>query len=153
MSSLITDAHKALLVADFSQLVDTYVRPLVAYHESARIVVVANPDFNRLNRFDQNTTSIQNLPVPKTINARIQYEANMDDPYGQVQQARGDYNQFKLKMAQGLVRIKVDKAGFIFIGDVKQVQIDDNVFNLVSSERPHGLFGIDYYTLWLQRLP
>lgn len=151
MSSLISDSQKASLVADFSSLVDTFVRPLIAYKEAQKIVISTDPNFNRLNRFDQNQTKIQNAPVYQTINARIYYNKNIDNPYGDIN-GKTPSSQLKLRMPDGAVRIKVDAAGFAYIGQTKRIELDGNLFEVASVERPHGLFGVEYYTYWLTRL-
>lgn len=152
MPSLISDADKASLVAAFQDLADTFARPITAYKEAERVVLSTNPNFNRLNKFDQTSTSSTFVPVYTTFNARVMYASNMQNPLAQLIQMRHGYSQEKIRMPEGQVRIKVDYSGYAYMQDVKEVELDGNKFEVDSLERPHGIFSTGYFTYWLKRL-
>lgn len=151
MSSLFTDSEKAALVNDFKQVVDTFLRPLKVYLEPTKIIVVSNPDYNPYDDASQNSTDIQNVPVEHTIQGRILYDKNQEwsfiNPKGS-----GGAEQLKLKdQTVRAVRVKVDADGYAILKDGKKFEIDGFLFNLESLPRPHGLFGVDYYTFYFVR--
>lgn len=150
-TSLLSDTEKAELVTAFADLVETFVRPLVAYQEAEKIVLISDPKYNRLNRINQTNLTPQYSSIAQIINARILYEKNMSVYFGDLSKSRQEGTQNKIPMTDGIVRIKVDADGFAFIGRAKRVELDGNMFEIITVESPHGLFGAEYYTYWLKR--
>lgn len=151
MSSLLSDSEKAVLVADFQGVVDTFVRPLIVYQEATHTVIISDPNYNPLEAYNQNNLDITNTPNYTTISGRVMYDKNQEwnfiKPY-----AGGDNGQLKVKDAtKQSVRIKVDPSGYALLNTAKKVELDGNLFDLDSIARPHGLFAADYYTFFFVR--
>lgn len=157
VASLLSDSEKNGLVAAFSALHDTYSRPITAWHEGEVLVVSttpnasANVNFNRLNRFDQTSLNPDRVPVSATFNARIYYDKKEDNPLAQLMRFNAT-SQEKVRMPNGMVRIKVDASGNSFMLGSKRIKLDGNLFDVDSVERPHGIFGSGYWDWWLKRL-
>jgi hypothetical protein len=148
MSSLISDSEKALLLTDFQQVVDTFLRPLVVYQEAQRTVIVSNPDYNPFSDWNQNNTDIQNTPVYTTISGRILWDKQQEWKYVRPP----DSPQIKTKDATNRsVRLKVDPSGYNLLKDAKKVEIDGVLLDIESQARPHGLFDTNYYTFYFVR--
>lgn len=150
MASLLTDAQKAALATAFQDVVDTFSRALVVYHEPEKVIISSDVNYNRLNTVNQNAHNPQNVPIYRTIMARIWYAPKMTNPFAVYSYTNNP--QDKIKMADGMVRIKVKSDDFSFIGRAKRIELDGNLFDIDTVERPHGLFGVDYYTYWLKRV-
>ncbi len=150
MAGLLTDAQKAALGAQFSSMAQTFERNIVVYQEAEKTVVSSNPSFTRLNAANQNNTDIENEPVLQTIPARILYGSKMTNEFAQLSHGDLDF-QKKLKMSEGIVRIKVRATYYNFFKDAKKVELDGQLFDVDTVERPHGLFNVDFYTFWLKR--
>jgi hypothetical protein len=61
-------------------------------------------------------------------------------------------DQVLLKKEEGLVRIKVDATGAAFLFGTTRVEMDDDIFDMRTSKRPHGLFKPDFYTFFLKKV-
>lgn len=148
MSSLLSDAEKTELNAVYKNLADTFARPLVAYHEAEKVVLISDPNFNRLRKFNQSSTKVENIKIERTIQARVYYAPKQENP---VQSFGGQGPQNKLRVSDGMVRIKIHIDDYDFMAKAKKVELDGNLYDIDTVERPHGLFGVEYYTYWLQR--
>ena len=148
MSSLISDSEKALLLTDFQQVVDTFLRPLIVYQEAQRTVIISDPNYNPLDDWNQNNTDIQNTPVYTTISGRILWDKQQEWKYVRP----GDSPQLKTKDATNrAVRLKVDSSGYNLLKTAKKVEIDGVLLDQESQPRPHGLFDTNYYTFYFVR--
>lgn len=153
VSSLLTDAEKQAMAADFKNAVDTFVRPFTIYQEANRTVVITDPTYNPLEAYNQNNTEIQNIPVFNTISGRIMYDKNQEWSFMRPYVSRGtDEGQLKVKdQTVRSVRLKVDYSGYMLLNTAKKTDIDGYLFDVQSIARPHGLFSPDYYTFYFVR--
>lgn len=148
MSSLLTAAEKAALVADLNQVVETFLQPLTVYQEGSRTVVNSNPNFNPIEDWQQNNTTVTSTPVFSTISGRILWDRQQEWKFSRTPIEA----QFKAKDAtRQAVRLKVDASGNALLKTAKEVQIDGVLLYPDSQPRPHGLFGTDYYTHYFSR--
>lgn len=152
MPSLLTDAEKASLVADFQGVVDTFVRPITVYQEPQKTVIVTNPNYNPYQSFNQNATGVLNTPIANIVSARVLYDKAQDWAFVKPFAGAGNEAQLKIKdQTTRSVRIKVDASGASLINSSKQVEIDGDRFTLESVARPHGLFAANFYTFYFVR--
>jgi hypothetical protein len=54
-------------------------------------------------------------------------------------------------MSEGSVRVKIDAAGYALFTKASKIEIDGEVFRIVSDPSKLGPFGVKYYTLYLRR--
>ncbi len=141
------------MVADFKNAVDTFLRTLAIYQEATKTVVISDPNFNPLQAYNQNNTNVTNTPNVTVVKGRILYDKNQEWSYVRPYVGRGP-NEGQLKFKDQVTRscrLKVDPAGYALLILAKQVEIDGLMFNVESEPRPHGLFGVDYYTFYFVR--
>lgn len=153
MSSLLTDVQKSSLVADFNNVIDTFVRPLIVYQEATKTVIVSDPNFNPIEQWNPNNTEIVNTPVFSTISGRILYDKSQEWSFVRPYPGRGS-SEGQIKVKDDVVRsmrLKVDRSGYFLIRDAKKVQVDGHLFDNESVARPHGLFGAETYTFYFVR--
>lgn len=152
--SLLTDAEKNELRADFNEVVATFTRPLTVYQEPEKTVIVSDPNYNPYESFNQNDLDITNTPIANIIQGRILYDKNQEWSYVKMYggQNAGEA-AIKVKDSDNVraVRVKVDPAGHALLSTAKKFEIDGLLFDKESEPRPHGLFGVDYYTYYFRR--
>ena len=80
------------------------------------------------------------------IKARIQYQQDqkeMDLP--------GTRSQLNVQIGEGSVRVKLDKTGYEIFTKATKIEIDGEVFRIVSDPSKVGPFSVKFYTLYLRR--
>ena len=147
MSSFLSDGAKQALAAQFNNLHDTFARDIVVYKEAKKIVASTDPNFNYIYNDTGGATSIQNVPQSQTFKVRILYDNDRDTEYfGEF----GSVTKMKRVDAAARVRIKMKAADYSYIKDAKRMEFDGRMCLIDSDPRPHGLFGVDFYTLHLK---
>ena len=140
MSDLFTSAEKESLAAELLHLHDTFGRDIVVYKEAQKVIVSTDPNYNYLyNSGGATTTSVKNTPVKKTFKARIRYDLdnkNLTSNVGSDESSQ--------------VRIKLKKVDYDYISDAKRIEFDGRMFHVDSDARAHGLFDVQFYTLFLR---
>lgn len=141
---LISDAEKASLIADLDNVAQVWNRSITGYKP---VNISAQSSTDSFNYIYQNTTpesSITTTTVSGVFDARVWY-LPADSNY--IKNIPIDDAQ--LKASKGIIRLKLNEAGYAFISDSKYVKFDDRTCQVVSDIRRHGLFGADYITLYL----
>lgn len=146
MSSLLTDAEKVSLFADFQGVVDTFLRPLTIYQEGQRVAISSDPNFNPIDAWNQNSVgTIATTPIYSTVSGRILW--SKDQEWSFVSPGGLHPSQLKMKDAtQKTCRLKVDYSGYSLLQTAKKVEIDGILMDLESQPRQHGLFGTGHWT-------
>lgn len=151
MSSYIPDSDKILLAQPFYNIHDTFSRPIAMYKNSEEVVINTNPNNNIFFPDAPFNDQIQNIIVSGMFNARIKYMTREDLNF--FANSRGDADdQITIKIEMGMVRIKLDATGAAYLFDAKRVKFDNDIFEPVTSKRPHGLFISDFYTFFLKKI-
>lgn len=147
MTSFLPDDEKKILAEQFNNLHDTFAREISVYKEAEKVVVSTDPNYNYLYDETGGQLSIQNVPQKKSMQARILYDDNRDIEYF------GEFSsstKIKRVDSSSRVRIKLKKIDYEYFNDVKRVEFDGRMFLIDSDPRPHGLFDIYFYTLYLK---
>lgn len=140
MPSYISDSVKKIFAEQFANLHDTFARDIVVYKEAKKVIINTDPNYNYIYNNTGGSTSIQNVPQKFIFKARILYNTNRDAQYFGSAKTPGS----------GEVRIKLKKEDYNQIKDVKRIELDDRMFIVDSDPRAHGLFEVDFYTLYLK---
>jgi hypothetical protein len=147
MASFFPENVKKRLSEQFNNLHDTFAREMVVYKEAQKVVINSDPNYNYIYNETGGTTSIQNVPQKKIINARILYDNDRDTEYfGEF----GSSTKIRRVDSTSRVRIKLKKEDYLFIKDAKRIEFDERMFLVDSDPRPHGLFDVYFYTLHLK---
>ena len=148
MASLISDSDKAAYNSVIDDIHDTFARPIVVYKEAEKVVIATSNTFNPYYANNGAAAkTITNVPQSQTFQARIYYWRDFQD------EKFNKYdldNQAKIQLDKGTVRLKVNEACYVYIKDAKRIEFDGSRFLIDSSFRKHGLFGVQYYTLYLK---
>jgi hypothetical protein len=148
MSSFLSDTAKSIIAEQFNNLHDTFSRDIIVYKEAQKVVISTDPNYNYIyNQTSESVPSVTNVPQKQVFKARIRYDDNRDTEYfGEF----GTSTKISRVDSSSRVRIKLKKADYDYIKDAKRVEFDGRMFLVDSDLRPHGLFGIDFYTLYLK---
>jgi len=148
MGSLLNNAEKADFQKAFDSLHDTFARDIYIFKEAKKVVISTNSNFNPIyNQNSSSTQTVTNQVQSGTFKARIKYDTNMAEDFMVSDNVDA---QLKVKMAQGMVRVKLEKTGYEYIKDAKRIELDGRRFSIESDPRPHGLFAPTYYTFFLK---
>jgi hypothetical protein len=147
MGSYLSDKDKLHLASQFNNLHDTFARDIIVYKEAQKVIVSTDPNYNYIYNNSGPTTSIENVPQKKTFKARIFYDYNREMEYFGEANAQTKVERVS---ANDRVRIKLKKADYDFIKDAKRIEFDGRMFFIDSDARAHGLFNVDFYTLFLK---
>ncbi|MBL69575.1 MAG: hypothetical protein CMO74_14235 [Verrucomicrobiales bacterium] len=148
MSSFLSDAAKSIIASQFNNLHDTFSRDIVVYKEAQKVVISTDPNYNYIyNQTSESTSSVTNVPQKQVFKARIRYDDNRDTEYfGEF----GTSTKISRVDSGSRVRIKLKKVDYDYIRDAKRIEFDGRMFLVDSDPRPHGLFDVDFYTLYLK---
>lgn len=150
MSSLLTDAEKAAIVADYQGAIDTFVRALKVYQEPTKTVIISDPDYNPYTSNNQNNVDITNTPIENIISGSILWSKRQDLAF--INPFAADKAQIKVGDQVGpACRVKVGVDGYNLLASAKKVEIDGILMDPASEPRPHGLFGADRWSFYYQK--
>tara|TARA_B100000941_G_scaffold267634_1_gene223706 strand:- start:519 stop:977 length:459 start_codon:yes stop_codon:yes gene_type:complete len=147
MASFISDLAKRVFAQQFTHLHDTFSREIVVYKEAQKVVINTDVNYNYIYNNTGAAPSVQNVPQKFIFQARILYDDNRDTEYF------GEFgSSTKVKRVDGnsRVRIKLKKDDYMQIKDLKRIEFDERMFMVDSDPRAHGLFEVDFYTLYLK---
>jgi hypothetical protein len=140
MPSFVSDAEKLAWGNEFNNLHDTFARPVVAWKTPERIVVSTNPNYNFLYN-DQDSIEVKYIPISGTFDCRIQWQ----DP-----SKTDGWSEIREEVRGNICRIKAKQNFVDFIGEAERIEIDGRPVQQMGTSRPHGLFNIDFYTIFFK---
>lgn len=146
MASLISDAEKAIYSQVLVDLADTFEIDITIYKMPTETVIATDENYNHF--FKNSQAFIEYTPVNQTFKARKLYNKKQElqrDSQGAQSQ------QIDLSEELGELRIKVRPEATEWIRENVNIIVDGENFELASAPRPHGLFGIQFYTYFLKR--
>lgn len=138
--NLISDQDKLLYSSAIDDLHNTFSRECVFYKTSERVIISSLEEFNFFYEQNQPANSGQYFEVTGVFDVRIKWK----DPA----EAEG-FHDFPERIDQATCRLKITPEAFAFLSGVDHFIVDGHKCNMTSSKRPHGLFDIQYYTIYL----
>jgi hypothetical protein len=140
MPSFVSDTEKLSWGNEFNNLHDTFARPVTAWKTPERIIVSSDPNYNFLYN-EQESIEVTYIPVSGTFDCRIQWQ----DP-----SKMGGWPEIREEVLGNICRIKAKKDFVDFISDAERIEIDGRTVQALGTNRPHGLFKVDFYTLFFK---
>lgn len=145
MGSLISDSDKANIGNVFNDIHDTFARPVTVFQKKNEIFVATNSTYNALygRLTDQQTT--RQTVTQTTVQARILYrqdQKEIDLP--------GTRAQVNVPLGEGVVRVKIDAAGYELFKKATNIEIDGQALRIVTDAGRIGPFSVHFYTLYLR---
>ncbi|MBN86861.1 MAG: hypothetical protein CL885_04990 [Dehalococcoidia bacterium] len=146
MASLIPDSDKESIGSVFDDIHDTFARNIVVFKRENDIFVATNSTYNALYSRIKNSPTVRTKVTQRTVKARILYhqdQREMDLP--------GTRAQLNVQLGEGVVRVKIDEAGYKLFSEAAKIEIDGEVFRIVSDASKVGPFVVKFYTMFLRR--
>ena len=140
MPSLISNAEKSLLANEFNDLHDTFSRLVTVYKTPERVVISSDNNYNFLYN-DQESIEVTYIPISGQFDCRIEWQ----DPSEMM-----GWGEIREEIRGNLCRVKAKKDFVDFIVDAEKIEIDGRPVQSMGTNRPHGLFNIDFYTLFFK---
>lgn len=143
MASFLSAVEKAEMSQQFDNLHDTFSRNVVIYKESKKVNIFTNEDYisiyRNINQGDNFTFSYE--AISGIFSMRIKWlkpdeEKNMP---------------IEVDTPNQVCRLKMKKDAFDFLSGHQSVFVDGISCELIAGYRPHGLFDVDFYTLYAKR--
>ncbi len=143
-SSLIPAADKLSLNNVFNDVHSTFGRPITIYQSAQEVVLVTNPDNNFLYQQAPMNSLTSTVIQSGVYLARVLHGKREN----LVPFAGGGLAQNQIRLAEGEVRIKLDPTGASYLAGAERFQLDDTMFNIDTTPRPHGLFDPNFKTYY-----
>jgi hypothetical protein len=140
MASLVSDSEKLLLSSEFNDLHDTFSRLVTVYKTPERVVISTDSNYNFLYN-DQEAIEVAYVPVSGQFDCRIEWQ----DPSKLM-----GWPEIREEIRGNLCRVKAKREFVDFISDAEKIEIDGRPVQSMGVSRPHGLFNVDFYTLFFK---
>jgi hypothetical protein len=147
MANLISDADRTVYEQAMQDVADTFARPITVWRSSAQTITNTNQDYDAFS--DIGPQQVTYISESKVIPARIKYIDRQTKEFGFIVAGTN------IDVAQEfqLVRIIVDIDGNEYIKDCEKITVDGEDFVPLTVPRPHGLFGNNFFTIYLKSRP
>lgn len=147
MSSLLSDSEKTSITGELFNLFQTLSRPLVIHKEPLK-TIIENNSSNNIYGYEESSqqTNYTYTPISGFYSAVVRY--------GYRDQKTDTFYESKVSIPKGQCRIKVMESGRNFILDgtkTESIIVDDNKFNIISSDGVKEHFGLKFYYFMLER--
>jgi hypothetical protein len=140
MASLVSESDKLVYANEFNNIHDTFARQVVAWKTPERVVVSTDVNYNFLYN-EQESIEVNYVPSSGIFDCRIQWQ----DPSKMM-----GWPEIREEIRGNICRIKAKQDFVDFISDAEKIEIDGRPVQSVGTSRPHGLFNIDFYTLFFK---
>jgi len=143
MPSFLSIAEKAEMSQQFNNLHDTLGRNVVIYKNPKRIDIVSNDNYISAYRDYRQGENLQFdvVPVSGTFLMRIQWL----DP------RKEEKIPIESPLPGQVCRLKMKQDAFDFLNDCQSFYVDGISCEKIGFDKPHGLFNIDFYTIYAKR--
>ncbi len=144
MSDLLSSGEKSAFDAAFDDLHDTFGRDIVIYKKSKKVFVATNNTYNALYSRIKNEKGSEKTVEAVTVKARIAYSGNS----GKETQ---ENEILGFDVPADHVRIKINSTGYDLIKQASDIEVDGDLFDVVSDASKAGMFSVRYYNILLKR--
>ena len=140
MASLVSNTEKLAWANEFNNIHDTFAREVIVWKTPERVVISSDTNYNFLYN-EQDSIEVSYIPISGIFNCRIQWQ----DPSKTM-----GWPEIREEVRGNICRIKAKKDFVDFIDNAEKIEIDGRPVNVMGTNRPHGLFNIDFYTLFFK---
>jgi len=143
MPSFLSEAERAEMSQQFFNLHDTFGRNVYVFRESKKVNVFTNENYISVYR---NTNQGENFTFSyETVSGMFPMRVKWLKPNEEKD------IPIEIDVPDQICRLKMKKDAFDFLSGYKTLYIDGISCELVGGYRPHGLFDIDFYTVYAKR--
>lgn len=143
MASFLSAAEKAEMSAQFDNLHDTFGRNVVIYKSPERVDIISNDDYISAYRSYRQGANLQydTIPVSGAFLMRIQW----------LNPRKEERLPIENPIPGQLCRLKMKKDAYDFFSGYQSFYVDGLPCETVGVPRFHGLFDVDFYTVYAKR--
>ena len=141
MADLLSSTEKLAYGNVFNDMHDTFSRKIIVFKTPIRTVISTDINYNFLYGNSQDGFDVSYTPVSGIFDARIKWL----DP-----QSLKGYKEIKEEIHGNVCRLKIKKDARDFLDGSERVEIDGKYVQFFGSTQPHGLFNIDFYTMYFE---
>ena len=146
MASYLSSAQKTAIKDVFNNMHDTFARDITIYQTETNVFVATNDTYNALYKRLKNSTREEKTVTSTTAKARILYISKQME-----KDLSGLAAQINVPIQEGMVRLKITEATYNLFKKATKIEVDGDLFNIVSNAGGIGQFDITYYTIYLER--
>ena len=144
MTDLLSSGEKSAFDGEFDDLHDTFGRDIVIYKKSKKVFVATNSTYNALYSRIKNEKGSEKKVEAITLKARIAYSGNSGK-----ETEENEILGFDIPADH--VRIKINLEGYNLIKEASEIEVDGDLYDVVSDASKSGMFSVKYYNVLLKR--
>ena len=144
MSDLLSSGEKSAFDSVFDDIHDTFAREIIIYKKSKKVFIATNGTYNALYSRIKNEKSSDKTVEALSLKARIAYS-------GSSGKETQENEILGFDVPADHVRIKINAAGYKIIKEASDLEVDGELFEVVSDASKSGMFTIKYYNVLLKR--
>ena len=145
MGSLISEVDKSSIGNVFTDIHNTFARAVTVFQRKNDIFVATNSTYNALYKRISTEPSSRTTVTQTQVCARIRY--NQDQKEIDLPGTRAQVN---VPLGEGVVRVKIDKAGYDLFKKATNIEVDGQALRIVTAAGRIGPFEVHFYTLYLR---
>jgi hypothetical protein len=144
MPSFLSAAEKAEMSSQFNNLHETFGRNVVIYRDPERVDVVTNDDYisSYRNYRQADNFNFDTVPVTGQFLMRIKWLNGQEEEL-----IPGIENPLPGQVC----RLKMKQDAYEFLNGSQSFYVDNIACEIVGVPRLHGLFDVQYYTIYAKR--
>ena len=144
MANLIPSSDKSKFDNVFNDIHDTVARDITIYKSENTAFVSTNSTYNALYSRVLNQKGNEKKVEPIVVKARISYfnGSSKEDDFN------GDTG---ISVPGDSIRIKIDETGYAVLKQSTDIEVDGELFDVVSDASKSGMFSVKYYQIFLKR--
>jgi hypothetical protein len=143
MSDLLTAEEKAEYSLAIQDIHDTWKRPVLIWKNAEQTIIDSTENFNY---FYRNSPQLNQPTTYEAVSGVFDMRIRWGDPTKD-----NNLKDLKPEVHGNLCRMKMEQDAFDFLSnDAKHIEIDGRKCVVEGFSRPHGLFDIQYYTVFVR---
>jgi hypothetical protein len=150
-TSYLTDAQKTTLNDEFNNLHATFARPITIWKTAEQVIISTDSSNNYMFAGAPGNSETLVIQQSGVFPARILYGKKQTLEMFNSAQWRNSADQNNIWMQEGEARIRLDPTGAAFLAGAKSVTMDGDIFKIVTSKRPHGLFTPNFFDFFVKK--
>lgn len=145
--NLVPDEMRGKIRAALEDVHETFSRDIVIFKRKTEAFVSSNSStYNALYARLKNEQKTLGKVTQTTVKARIDYVDRQEKST-----ISGVNAQVNLSLPDGSVRLKVDASGHSLLKKSTRVEIDNQLYELISDSSKTGPFSVQYYIMYFKR--
>ncbi len=144
--NLVPDDMRESVRSALEDMHETFSREIKIYKTKTQTFISTSSTYNALyDRLKNEQKSIGKV-TELTVKARIDYVDKHE-----LSSISGVSAQVNLALPEGSIRLKIDKEGYTHVKTSSRIEVDGQLYELISDSAKTGPFSVQYYIMYLKR--